>query len=88
MAYNPTDWKDQVVTEPTRYKIRRQDGSEEVVDIEREPGEVIQEGTKITAERLNNIEGGIDDNVSELNGVGEKMAELVNEITLNEIMGV
>lgn len=88
MAYNPTDWKDQVVTEPTRYKIRRQDGSEEVVDIEREPGEVIQEGTRITAERLNNIERGIKDNLVELNDVSVQMADLTQEIILSNIMGV
>ncbi|SKC59292.1 hypothetical protein [Maledivibacter halophilus] len=59
MTYNPINWKDQIVTDPTKYKITKEDGTKEVVNIEREPGEIIQEGTRITADKLNNIEEGI-----------------------------
>lgn len=73
MTYNPTNWKDQIVTNPTKYKITKENGTEEVVDIERTPGEIIQEGTRITADKLNNIEQGIKgaaDLVNDLAGVG------------------
>ncbi|WP_432662464.1 hypothetical protein R9X47_18225 [Wukongibacter baidiensis] len=80
MVYNPTIWKDQIETDPTRYKIRKQDGSEEIVNIERVLGEAIQEGTKITAEKLNNIEQGINDNANEIDVVGTQMIKISNEI--------
>lgn len=73
MAYNPTTWKDQIITDPTKYKITKENGTEELVNIEKVPGEIIQEGTRITADKLNNIEEGIKgaaDLVNDLAGVG------------------
>jgi hypothetical protein len=73
MAYNPTTWKDQIATDPTKYKITKENGTEELVNIQKVPGEIIQEGTRITAEKLNNMEQGIKgaaDLVGDLAGIG------------------
>ncbi|MCT4566144.1 MAG: hypothetical protein N4A68_17770 [Maledivibacter sp.] len=73
MAYNPTTWKDQIVTDPTKYKITKENGTEELVNIQKAPGEIVQEGTRITAEKLNNMEQGIKgaaDLVGDLAGEG------------------
>lgn len=81
MAYNPTTWKDQIVTDPTKYKIIKESGTEEVVNIERVSGEIIQEGTRVTADKLNNIEQGIKgatDLVNDLAGAG-RTAETVKK---------
>lgn len=85
MGYNPTTWKDQIVTNPTKYEIRKQDGSKEIVDIERVPEEIVQQGTKITAERLNNIEQGVKGNVNEIDRVTTQMADLATNKMDKEI---
>lgn len=82
MAYCPTTWKDEIVTNPTKYKITKENGTEEVVNIERVPGEIIQEGTRVTADKLNNIDQGIISNANEVGRAGLKMDELVNDFTV------
>lgn len=73
MAYKPTIWKDQIEENPTRYKIVRENGVEETVNINKAPGEIIQEGTRFTASKMNNIEKGI-----------KGAADLVNDLAGSE----
>lgn len=55
--YVKTVWKDRQVEYPNRYT--NQDN--EVVTLTRAPGEIQEEGTKVNAEKLNNIENGIQE---------------------------
>lgn len=89
MTYNPTNWKDQIVTDPTKYKITKEDGTKEVVNIEREPGEIIQEGTRITADKLNNIEEGIKGAADLVNDLaGEKRTKETVKGNAEDIGGI
>lgn len=57
MAYVKQTWTDRVTEFPIRRKLTQVSG--DVYDISREQGIVQQEGTPITAERLNHMEDGI-----------------------------
>lgn len=54
--YNKTNWFDRIVQFPNRYKD--QDGN--IITLTQEPGEVAQDGTLVEAEKMNNIEDGIE----------------------------
>lgn len=55
--YVKTVWKDRKVEYPNRYTNQ----DDEVVTLVRAPGEIQEEGTKVNAEKLNNIEDGIQE---------------------------
>lgn len=54
--YNKTDWKDRIVQFPNRYK----DQNNNELVLTQDPGEVAQDGTLVEAEKMNNIENGIE----------------------------
>ena len=57
MAYTKTDWIDRVVEKPNTFTItENSDGS---ITLTPAPGQVIERGTPINAENLNNIEEGV-----------------------------
>lgn len=57
MAYKKTPWVDHVVQRPKTYTINdNSDGSKTLVDA---PGEVIQQGTPMSATNFNNLEDGV-----------------------------
>lgn len=58
MAYEKTIWTDHIVEQPNRYKqTANGDGT---INLERQPGSVIQAGTPLSAANLNRIEEGIE----------------------------
>lgn len=57
MPYPQTDWKDHVVQYPKRVKIT--DAGDGYSNIEPAPGEVVQQGTPMSATNFNNMEDGI-----------------------------
>ncbi len=58
MAYTKTNWKDRIVENPRTYsKVDNADGT---ITLTPKPGEVIEEGTPITAEKMNKIEEGVE----------------------------
>ena len=59
MSYNRTNWENENVEFPNRIKIINSVGDEEIVDYERIKGTIVNEGTHVDAEHLNNIEDGI-----------------------------
>lgn len=62
--YNKTNWVNHVVENPNTYSLTpNPDGT---YKIEPEPGTVIQQGTNIDAEHLNNMENGIEEAHEEL----------------------
>lgn len=54
--YNKTTWLDRIVQFPNRYK----DQNENVLILTQDAGEIAQEGTLVEAEKMNNIEEGIE----------------------------
>ena len=59
MAYQWTDWKDHVTQYPKRYTIS--DNGDGTDNIEASPGEIIQQGTPMSATNFNHMEEGIAD---------------------------
>lgn len=55
--YNKTNWKDRIVQFPNRYK----DQDNNIITLTQDPGEVAQDGTLVEAEKMNNIENGIEE---------------------------
>lgn len=55
-------WEDRIVQYPNRYK----DQNDNLLTLTQEPGEVAQVGTLVEAERMNNIEDGIETVTDEL----------------------
>ncbi|MDO4305975.1 MAG: hypothetical protein Q4C77_04010 [Eubacteriales bacterium] len=82
--YVPTNWKDEVVEHPNRYReTSNADGSIEHVP---DPGEVLQEGTPQSAVNFNHMEAGIfeahqicAENTRMLNSERRKVAGIVGE---------
>lgn len=60
MTYEKTNWLDHIVEYPNRFKIKKSDGTEEIVDITPEPGAIIQQGTPVSAENLNKVENQLE----------------------------
>ena len=59
MPYPFTDWKDHVVEYPKRITLT--DNGDGTYTIEPSPGEIIQQGTPMSATNFNNLEDGILD---------------------------
>lgn len=67
MAYKQTDWHDHVVQYPKRVEISDAGGG--YSNIEPAPGEIVQQGTQMSATNFNNAEEGI--------GAASAMADLI-----------
>lgn len=65
-------WKDRIVERPRTYeKIENPDGT---ITLTPSPGQVIQEGTPVNAENMNNIEQGIEDTQARVDTVQQDLA--------------
>lgn len=53
----PVNWQDHVVEHPNRYK--EVDNGDGTVDLQKQPGEIIQQGTPMNATNLNGMDYGI-----------------------------
>lgn len=59
MTYTKTNWQDHIVEYPNRYRqVQNPDGS---ITLAKDPGNVVQQGTPLSATNLNKIEQGIAD---------------------------
>ncbi len=65
MSYVKTDWKDRIVEYPNRYK----DQNGNILELTQEPGNVVEEGTLVDADKLNNLENGVEDLYGKVNGI-------------------
>lgn len=78
--YVKTNWLDHVVENPNRFKeIRNQDGT---VSLEHAPGEVLQHGTPVNAQKLNKMENGIYNNSLLANENREYITSLLVEVAI------
>ena len=60
-VYNPTNWKDNLVQHPDRFKATETD-IPNVFEIDKAEGEVFEEGTPVESRIMNNMELGIKEN--------------------------
>lgn len=61
MAYEKKEWKDRVTEYPTRRNLVKEGGDTETVTVERNEGNVSQEGDAFSAENMNDLEQRIGD---------------------------
>ncbi len=54
--FEQKDWKDRVTEYPTRRNLVKEDGDMETVTVERNEGNVSQEGDAFSAENMNGLE--------------------------------
>ena len=57
MTYQPIKWKDRIVEKPNTFETKYNDDN--TLTLIPDPGQVLQEGTPLTAENLNHIEKGL-----------------------------
>lgn len=84
MSYEPTEWKDLLVSNPDRYDVTDNgDGTMTIVPVwVNNEGEVIQKGTPVNAANLNKIEQGLKGIADDLD---EHKAEIASEENLGHI---
>lgn len=62
--YDKTEWKDRLVEYPRRIRLKRSDGSTEIVDYEPIPGVIEEVGTPVNAQNMNKIEDTLESHLS------------------------
>ena len=67
MAFNMKTWVDRITEYPTRRRLRKEDGSDELVTVTREEGQVSEEGDAFSAENMNDLESRIDTAFKDVN---------------------
>ena len=67
MEYNREYWQPRIATNPNRF--RKLNESTDYVELINEPEAITQNGTAFTADRLNNMESGIDGAVAGVNEI-------------------
>lgn len=60
MAFVIKDWTDRITEYPNRRKLIKEDGSSEVVTVERYEGTVMHEGYPYSAENMNDLENRVN----------------------------
>lgn len=67
MAFSKKTWLDRIAEYPTRRRLRKSDGSEELVTVSREEGTISQEGDAFSAENMNDLEERVANEFDALN---------------------
>lgn len=82
MAYTPTEWKDHILSD-NRYNISQNtDGTYNISPA----GNVIQQGTKMSAENFNKLENGVFENSKDIEALKEKTS--VSLITVSKLLTI
>lgn len=76
MPYEKTEWKDHIVEYPNRYRqVQNPDGT---ITLSKDPGNVVQQGTPLSAANLNKMEQGIYDAHDKIGILNKKTDGIVN----------
>lgn len=70
MAFSKKTWLDRIAEYPTRRRLKKSDGTDEIVTVSREEGAISQEGDAFSAENMNDLEDRV---ASEFNSLNIKM---------------
>lgn len=91
MAFNMKTWVDRITEYPTRRRLRKEDGSDELVTVSREEGQVSEEGDAFSAENMNDLESRIDSAFKDVNNslsdVNSNLSELTNDLHVTTTTG-
>ena len=74
MSYTKVVWKDHVTEHPRTYTV--QENGDGTITLVPAPGEIVQQGTPISAENLNHMETGIEDAHTDLAALQANVAAL------------
>ena len=70
MAFIKKTWLDRIAEYPTRRRLKKSDGTDEIVSVSREEGAISQEGDAFSAANMNDLEDRV---ASEFNSLNIKM---------------
>ena len=70
MAFSKKTWLDRIAEYPTRRRLKKSDGTDEIVTVSREEGAISQEGDAFSAANMNDLEDRV---ASEFNSLNIKM---------------
>lgn len=73
MAFSKKTWLDRIAEYPTRRRLKKSDGTDEIVSVSREEGAISQEGDAFSAANMNDLEDRV---ASEFNSLNLKMDEV------------
>ena len=70
MAFSKKTWLDRIAEYPTRRRLKKSDGTDEIVSVSREEGAISQEGDAFSAANMKDLEDRV---ASEFNSLNLKM---------------
>lgn len=73
MAFSKKTWLDRIAEYPTRRRLKKSDGTDEIVSVSREEGAISQEGDAFSAANMNDLEDRV---ASEFNSLNIKLQEV------------
>lgn len=73
MAFSKKTWLDRIAEYPTRRRLKKSDGTDEIVSVSREEGAISQEGDAFSAANMNDLEDRV---ASEFDALNLKMDEV------------
>lgn len=77
MAFSKKTWLDRIAEYPTRRRLKKSDGTDEIVTVSREEGAISQEGDAFSAENMNDLEDRV---ASEFNSLNIKMESVRSHV--------
>lgn len=80
MAFKKKTWLDRIAEYPTRRRLKKSNGTDEIVTVSREEGTISQEGDAFSAANMNDLEKRIDDEFNSLNLKLDKLSSHVGMI--------
>lgn len=78
--YVKTAWQDHIVERPRTFELKQND--DKTVTLIKKEGEIIQQGTPISAKNLNKIEIQIEDLTNEINNILAFNTTLASEVAI------
>lgn len=80
MAFKKKTWLDRIAEYPTRRRLKKSNGTDEIVTVSREEGTISQEGDAFSAANMNDLEKRINDEFNSLNLKLDKLSSHVGMI--------
>ena len=77
MAFSKKTWLDRIAEYPTRRRLKKSDGTDEIVSVSREEGAISQEGDAFSAANMNDLEDRV---ASEFNSLNIKMESVRSHV--------
>lgn len=78
MPYQRTDWKDHIVEHPNRYI--QTSGANGTIVLTKSEGNIIQDGTAVSANNLNNIEQAVFENRESVVNVSQEVLQVKRDV--------